>query len=131
MHRRSTALLIVWAALFAAGSPAAACAASAGHHDCCPSKTESPCDHEGRQQGTTVAKCCTPVGHGAQGALIDSRGGTQKSWHDAAGPDSPAIHGSAAALLAPTLSPARKTRAETPPDASAQLTYLRTGRLRL
>lgn len=129
--RRFLALLVLWAGLLGAGSPAFACATAAAAGDCCPPGAPTGCTQIYEQLDIEAIICCVTVAAPSQAVTAEPGRQAQAAQRE---------HGSAdpIALSAPSRS-LQDLRSTTRLAAShvsaahtdASLTYLHTGRLRL
>lgn len=129
--RRLIALLVVWAGLLAAGSPALACATAAAAGDCCPPGAPSGCSQTYAQLDVVANICCVSAPAPSQIVSVESVRERHVLQQDNGSHDPLVIVSKSNALTefqqrfqftAPLVSSA---------STDAALTYLHTGRLRL
>jgi hypothetical protein len=128
--RRLTTLLVLSFVVLGMTTPALACAVASTQHDCCPDGSTAPCSGETPSIDSSgpVAACCvvappTSVLNGASGAQAE------QPKHSSA-PD-PFLTAAWLAALTSTHLSSTPTPAVIPVRTDGELTYLRTGRLRL
>lgn len=129
MLRRLIAVLVMGFVLFGTIAPAVACVAQASAHGCCHSDSNPPCDKQG--DGSTSTVTCCDAAPPTAATLNEPRQQAAQLLHDSGAPDPVVAMAWLATLAAspPTLSP--PTNAVVPVWSDGELTYLRTGRLRL
>ena len=129
--RRVTALLVIWASLLAAATPALACTLASG--SCCPGHATGWCGSPDRElrSDATDTQCCAASPTHSQGVSVAPRRSAlvlarvSDSWIPVA-----MDHWSSTAQDAPAGRPVLISSGLTH-RADAALAYLRTGRLRL
>jgi hypothetical protein len=129
--RRLLALILLWAGLLGAGSPALACASAAAAGDCCPAGAPSGCRQVYEQ--LDLAATAYSLTRSTPSAVVSAERsrGPQLLENDCGSPDPVVIAGAVVAFAhnappsifdAPIVHSAATDRS---------LTYLHTGRLRL
>lgn len=129
--RRMIALIVLWAGLLGAGSPALACATAGAAGDCCPPGAPSGCSQGFEQLDVAATACCVTGSASSPIASAESSRGSQH-WERDCGAADPVVIADAFDSLQPSGQSSGFDTAiidSALPDRS--LTYLHTGRLRL
>jgi hypothetical protein len=129
--RRLLALILLWAGLLGAGSPAIACASAAAAGDCCPAGAPSGCRQVYEQLDVAATAYCLTRSAPSAVASAERSRGPQLLENDCGSPDPVVIAGAFVPFAddAPSSTSGATIVHSAATDRS--LTYLHTGRLRL
>jgi hypothetical protein len=133
VHRRFSAILIVWVGLLApAGAVALGCTTAAGDGDCCPAGSFAHCgDPMPPIQPQPVSACCHTAPSPSRTLVVDSSRAAWEREKNSGSPDFAVIVGAVLPSRQSVLAcrPPRCGAADMCGDGT--LTFLLTGRLRL
>jgi hypothetical protein len=129
--RRFIAVLVLWAGLIGAASPAFACATAAAAGDCCPPGAPSGCTQVYEQLDIEATVCCITAAAPSQIVSAERGRELQAVQDDCRSVDPIATVSAVCPFTDPRSSPCFGALNVSSARTDASLTYLVTGRLRL